>query len=421
MTTIYIETFNSSYNAADSEYMAALLKQAKFDPVDALSQGDLVILNVRTVRGPSAQDVFQRIEWIQKEFPYKPIIIIGCIANTLPEKLKKFSVLGSKQIHHIVEAAEETLHNNIVHLLDTEEMPPLNLPKLRKNPSVEIIPLDRGCLSTCAFCKTKGLETLESYPLPEIVAVAQKAISEGVQQIWLTSQDSMLYGKDINSSLAILLKELTILPGEFKIRLDPGNTADFIRMKLDLIPLLVHSKLFQFLWLTIPSGSNRILKECKLNFTKEQILDTLAELQAQIPSLTFASSIQVGFPLESEDDHLQTTDLLRKTNPDLVLITKHQSTQKGVKAKLPPEETILHRMDFLQGVSNNISSIQNEQWLGWKGTLLIEEQSKDASLWIGRNASYKPMSIVGDFKPGQKVAVKVIKTGISEIRAEVDI
>lgn len=420
MTTIYIETFNCSYNAADSEYMAALLKQAKFDPVDNLPQGDIVILNVRSVRGPSAAEILQRLEWIKKEYPYKGIVIVGCVANSDPDKFKKCSVVGAKQIHHIVEVVEEILHNNIVHLLEREEMPPLTLPKIRKNASVEIIPLDRGCLSACAFCKTKGVSKLESYPILKIAAVAQKAISEGVQQIWLTSQDSMLYGKDINTSLVALLAELITLSGDFKIRLDPGNAADFMNLKSELTPLFSNPKLFQFLWLTIPSGSNRILKELKFNFTKEQILDALAELEAQMPLLTFASSIQVGFPAETEEDHIQTTDLLRKLNPDLVLVSRHQTALKGAKAKLPSEEVILHRLDFLQGVSNNISSIRNEQWRGWKGTLLIEEQSKEAGVWIGRTASYKPMSIVGNFQPGQKVAVKVVKTGISEIRAEVD-
>jgi len=218
MTRFYIETYGCSHNFADSEQMAGLLTQAKFDQVDKLEEADIVIINTCTVKGPTATAFFRRLEQIQQEHPYKIIIIAGCIPQTQPESLKKYPLVGTKQIHHIVEVVEEALNNNFIKLLETGEMPPLNLPKIRKNPAVEIIPISRGCLSACTFCKTKQARgNLNSYPIADIVNVAKKAVAEGVKEIWLTSQDNFCYGFDMGTNLPALLKELIKIPGKFKI------------------------------------------------------------------------------------------------------------------------------------------------------------------------------------------------------------
>lgn len=67
----------------------------------------------------------------------------------------------------------------------------LSLPKIRKNPLIEIIAINSGCLNQCTYCKTKHSRgDLVSYQPEEIVARAQQAFKEGVCEIWLTSEDT---------------------------------------------------------------------------------------------------------------------------------------------------------------------------------------------------------------------------------------
>ena len=121
--------------------------------------------------------------------------------------------MGTKQIHKIVSAVEEAPHDNVLQSLNNDEMPPLNLPRVRKNPIVEILPINRGCLGACTFCKTKKARgNLVSYPLEEIVTATKKAIAEGVKEIWLTSQDTYCYGFDIGTDLPALLEQLVQIP-----------------------------------------------------------------------------------------------------------------------------------------------------------------------------------------------------------------
>ena len=101
----------------------------------------------------------------------------------------------------------------------------LLLPKIRKNPLIEIIPINTGCLNQCTYCKTKHARgELGSYPPEEIVARARQSFTEGVCEIWLTSEDTGAYGRDIGSSLPELLKELVkVIPDGCMLRLGMTN------------------------------------------------------------------------------------------------------------------------------------------------------------------------------------------------------
>jgi len=83
-----------------------------------------------------------------------------------------------------VEVVEETLKGNKVRLLAKKELPSLDLPKIRKNEMVEIIPINTGCLGSCTYCKTKHARgKLGSYAPEAIVKSALKACKEGVKEI----------------------------------------------------------------------------------------------------------------------------------------------------------------------------------------------------------------------------------------------
>lgn len=99
------------------------------------------------------------------------------------------------------------------------------LPKIRKNPLIEIIPINTGCLNQCTYCKTKHARgELGSYPPEEIVARAIQSFQEGVCEIWLTSEDTGAYGRDIGTSLPELLRQLVrVIPDGCMLRLGMTN------------------------------------------------------------------------------------------------------------------------------------------------------------------------------------------------------
>ncbi len=129
------------------------------------------------------------------------------------------SVIGVQQIDRIVEVVEETLKGNNVRLMGKKKKDnkkyggaSLNLPKVRRNPLIEIIAINTGCLNECTYCKTKHARgELGSYYPEEIIERLKQSFDEGVVEIWLTSEDTGAYGRDIGTNVLNLMLPLTLL------------------------------------------------------------------------------------------------------------------------------------------------------------------------------------------------------------------
>lgn len=115
----------------------------------------------------------------------KHIVLAGCVPQGAPKAsfIQGLSVIGVQQIDRVVEVVEETLKGNTVRLFGTKKEngkkvggASLQLPKVRRNPLIEIIAINTGCLNQCTYCKTKHARgDLGSYPPEEIIARAKQA------------------------------------------------------------------------------------------------------------------------------------------------------------------------------------------------------------------------------------------------------
>ncbi|MBU0457557.1 MAG: tRNA (N(6)-L-threonylcarbamoyladenosine(37)-C(2))-methylthiotransferase [Nanoarchaeota archaeon] len=425
MTKFHIITAGCSHNFADSEQMAGLLKESKFEPVDNLEEADVIIFNTCTVKGPTEAVFYKKLNEIKAEHQYKVIIIAGCIAQTDPEKLKKYPLIGTNQIHKIVEVIEEALNDNTIKMLEMGEMPPLNLPSIRKNPIIEIIPISRGCLGACTFCKTKSARgNLKSYTVAEIVERTRKAVEENVKEIWLTSQDNGCYGFDIGTDLPTLLQELIKITGRFKIRIGMMNPDHIPKIREKLIEVYQHEKIFKFLHLPIQSGNDQILEKMQRKHKVAEFKEHIRLFREAVPYINIMTDIIVGFPGETEEQYWDTLNLVRETTPDSINISRFWPRPKTPAAKLKslPGEVIKHRSKVLTDIFNNITKMQNEKWLDWEGPIIIDEKGKpltEENQWIGRNKFYKQVIVGGDFKLGDLIKVKIKKVGEFYLKGEI--
>ena len=411
MTKIYIETYGCSANVADSERMAGLLKEAQFDIVNTSEDADLVILNTCTVKGPSEDKFWRRLKEIQKT--YKIVVVAGCIAQTDYKKLKRFPLVGTKQIHKVVEVVEEALNDNVIREISMEEMPGLNLPTIRKNPIIEIIPISTGCLGACSFCKTKAARgNLQSYPIDDILTKAQKAVNGGIREIWITSQDCGCYGFDIDTDLPTLLEELVKIKGKFKLRVGMMNPDHLLKIQDRLIEVYKSKKIFKFLHLPVQAGDNEVLENMNRLYKVEDFKNQVREFRKEFPNITIATDIIVGFPGENSTQHWNTLTLVRELSPEAVNISRFwqrpNTPATRLKGKIPGD-VIKHRSKTLTDIFHNISLIQNERWLGWEGPIIIDEHGKEEGQWIGRNESYKQVIVKGAYSLGDVIKVKIVK------------
>ena len=421
MTSFYINTFGCSANVVDSEQMAGLLTEAKFTQSESIPEADIVIFNSCTVKTPSENNFFKTINQFRKDHPHKLMVIAGCIPQADPQKFKEYSIVGTQNIQNIVEVVEEALNDNVLQILNNDEMPPLNLPKVRKNPLVEIIPINRGCLGACTFCKTKQARgTLVSYPIKDITDVAKKALKEGIKEIWLTSQDTFCYGFDIKTNIVQLLTQLTAIPGDFKIRIGMGNPDHLPKILDDLITVYKHPKIFKFLHLPLQAGHNYTLQQMNRRYTVQMYREFTDKFKTAIPEINIMTDIIVGYPTESDEHFWGTLQAIRRTNPDSINISKFWSRPGTPAAELKqlPTEVVKKRSKTLTDIFHNISKLNNERWLGWEGKILIDEKGKD-NQWIGRNDSYKQVIVEGNYNLGDTLSVKIQKTSTFALHGKV--
>ncbi len=359
---LWVKTFGCSHNVSDSEYMEGMLSSYGYTllPEAERDNASLWLLNSCTVKNPSQQGMANLITKAHSQG--KSVVVAGCVpqGDRFLMDLEGCSLLGLAQLERVVEVVEQTLAGHTVKLLSKAPLPRLDLPKVRKNPLVEIIPLSTGCLGACTYCKTRHARgKLGSYALEAIWKRARQVLKEGgreggVTEIWLSSEDTGAYGRDLMVNggeegkeggreatlLPRLLEGLTdLLPTNVMLRVGMTNPP-FILNQLDAIAAcLRHPNVFSFLHVPVQAGSNRVLAAMKREYTVEEFCMVVDTLRAAVPGVTIATDIICGFPGETEEDFLETLALVEKYKFSICNISQvptHQAT-----CALPPSPSPL--------------------------------------------------------------------------------
>lgn len=410
---IYFETYGCSLNSSDTETMKGLLKKEGYGLVDDKGSADIIIINSCTVKLPT----FNKFKFLLKKYRKRKLIIAGCVPQTNLELLKDISAIGVEQLKQIAHVVQETLEGNVVHLVSRSTGPRLNLPKIRRNRIIEIIPVSRGCLGECSYCKVKlARGSLFSYDPKEIVRQLKTGLKEGIKEVWLTSQDNGAYGQDIGTTIIELLKTVLSIKGDFKVRLGMAN-PNFVYKYLDgFLELYNNRKLFRFLHTPVQSGSNSVLKAMRRKYTIEDFMMAVVALRHKYPDLTISTDVICGFPTETERDFLTTMQLIKDIKPDIINISKFSPMDQteAAKMKLLTTQTVKSRSQKMTALYRKLSTERNRFWIGWKGEVLVDEKGKK-STWIARNYAYKPV-ILKKGKLGEKKEVKIIRTTAFDLR-----
>ncbi len=421
---IYIKSYGCSLNTSDSETMAGLLKQAGYKLVNKVEEADVVIVNTCIVKTPTETTVLKFI----KKLIGKQIIIAGCMPQVTHYRsvLEKYSLVGTDNIKEIAYVVKETTNGNRVVLIDRNKIDRnknkrLNLPKIRINKAIEIVPIAKGCLGDCSYCIVKQARgSLVSYKKDFIVSSVKKAIAEGVKEIWLTSQDCGAYGKDTGNSLPKLLKAILNIPGDFKVRLGMTNPNFVYEYLTDLIEIYKNEKIFKFLHVPVQSGSNEILKKMKRNYLVEDFRAIVQTFREEIPELTLATDIIVGFPGETDEQFKESLVLVQDVQPDVLNISRFFPRPGTIaeKMKCLPGGLIKDRSRQLTKTFGEISFERNKRWLGWQGNVIVDEIGKNGS-YVGRNYAYKPVVLTtGEELIGKVIKVRVNDVGKHDLRGE---
>ncbi|VVB61379.1 tRNA-2-methylthio-N(6)-dimethylallyladenosine synthase [uncultured archaeon] len=408
---IYIETYGCESNVSSSETLAGLIAEAGHQIVP-FDSADVVILNTCALQLSTENKILRRLSELNMQ--RKRTLVMGCLTEIIKDKIEEVapsaSVAAVSSTGHVVEILEKMGSNTRVLRFKDKPTKLISSPKLKVNPYVAIIPIADGCLGNCTFCIDKITRgTLISNEPDHIIREVQNALAAGAKEIHLVAQDVAAYGMDNGARLPALLRKLTSIPGDFKIKLGSMNPANVMPIVKDMILAYNHPKVYKYIELPVQSGSNKILSEMKRAYTAEQFKNLVAEFRKAYSNITIATDVIIGFPGETDEDFGKTIALINDIKPDVINAHNYSVRPLTKAASMPdqiPSWKIKNRADEVKALSLKYADERNEGWLGWKGDVLVTEFEDGAP--IGRNYAYKPV-LLAKGKNGDTVTADIVQ------------
>jgi len=402
---------------SDGAVLQGCLARAGYELADSIASADVVILNTCAVKGPTENRMIE----ISKRVPrVKKLIITGCLPLVNYERLQKEvpfnGIVGPAAGEKIVQIVKRVSNGETVIALQkaADDLPSLSLPRVQSNPVTSIVPINYGCLGSCAYCCVVFARgPLRSYEVQDIVKRVKEDLDSGLREFWITSQDTACYGRDNGTNLANLLRALCGIKEDFRVRvgmMTPNNVLDMLD---ELVQAFHDDRIFKFIHLPVQSGDDEVLKRMRRFYRVEDFKRAVEAFRRSFPDITLATDVICGFPGETQEDFGRTLELIEEVKPDVVNVSKFFARPKTAAAAMKdsvPLSEIKARSVMASALAKKLSFEKNQRWIGWTGKVLVDEVGKVPGSWVGRNLAYKPVAV----KSTSKLAGKFIHTRITE-------
>ncbi|HIV41019.1 MAG TPA: tRNA (N6-isopentenyl adenosine(37)-C2)-methylthiotransferase MiaB [Candidatus Mediterraneibacter guildfordensis] len=411
--TFCVTTFGCQMNARDSEKLTGILERIGYVEESDEEKTDFVIYNTCTVRENANQRVYGRLGQlgrIKKKNPHMMIALCGCMMQEpeVVEKLKKSYrfvdlIFGTHNIFKFAELLAIRMESGrtVIDIWKDTDKIVEDLPSERKYPFKSGVNIMFGCNNFCSYCIVPYVRGRERSRDPKaIIREIERLVADGVVEVMLLGQNVNSYGKTLEHpiSFAELLQEIEKIDGLERIRFMTSHPKD---LSDDLIRVMADSeKICRHLHLPVQSGSTRILEKMNRRYTKEGYLALVDRIKTVMPDISLTTDIIVGFPGETEEDFLETMDVVKKAGYDSAftfIYSKRTGTPAAVMEDQVPEAVVKDRFNRLLQVVQEISAQRCAIHEGTVQTVLAESvNDHDSSLITGRLGNNLLVHFPGD-------------------------
>lgn len=426
--TFCVNTFGCQMNARDSEKLIGILEQIGYVKKET-EDADFVIYNTCTVRENANNKVYGRLGYLHSQKKKNPDMMIGLCGCMMqePEVVEKIRtsyrfvdlVFGTHNIYKFAElivAAFESKGMIVDIWKDTDKIVE-DLPVERKYTFKSGVNIMFGCNNFCSYCIVPYVRGRERSRDPkDIIREIERLVADGVVEVMLLGQNVNSYGKNLEHPMtfAQLLEEVEKIDGLERIRFMTSHPKD---LSDELIEVLGKSKkICKHLHLPLQSGSSRILKEMNRHYTKEQYLELVKKIRAAVPDIALTTDIIVGFPGETEEDFLETMEVVKQVQYDSAftfIYSKRTGTPAATKEDQVSPEVVKDRFDRLLHVVQEIGSQKAGALQGTVQKVLIEEiNAQDEHLVTGRLSNNSVVHVPG----GADLIGKIVNVSLDECK-----
>ena len=361
-----IQTHGCQANEADTEVIKGMLESQAFKETNILEEADLIVINTCAIRENAENKVFGELGRLKSYKRVNPDLIIavaGCMPQeeaTVERILSKYKhvdiVFGTHNISSFLNYLYYVMVENkkMIEVFSEEGNIIEHLPQARDNRFKAWVNIMFGCDEFCTYCivpYTRGKE--RSRRKEYIIEEVKKLVELGYKEITLLGQNVNSYGLDFADEqydFADLLNELSDLDMP-RIRFTTSHPKDFSDELIDVIAR--KKNVMPYIHLPVQSGSDKVLKKMNRKYSKEQYLDLVERIYNKIPDVSITTDIIVGFPTETEEDFLETLDLVKKAKFEGAYTFVYSARKGTPAAKYETDVTLqvakdrLHRLNEL--------------------------------------------------------------------------
>ncbi len=421
-----IQTFGCQMNEHDSEKLCAMIEEMGYEKSVLQQECDLIIYNTCAVRENAELKVYGNLGALKNQKRKNPdlkIAVCGCMMQQphVVEEIKtKYRhvdlVFGTHNIYKFPELLATSMDSESM-LVDVWDVDGEVVEGLRSNRKFELkafVNIMYGCNNFCTYCivpYTRGRE--RSREVKDILDEIKELVKNGTKEVTLLGQNVDSYGKTLDEKVtfAQLLRKVNEIEGLERIRFmtsHPKDISDEV-----IYAMRDCEKVCEFLHLPVQCGSTSLLKKMNRHYSKEYYLDIIEKTRREIPDIAFSTDLMIGFPGETEEDVLDTIDVVRKVKYDTAftfIYSKRKGTPAANMENQIPEQVKHERFNrVLEAVNEEIAKI-SESYKDKVVEVLVEGRSKtDETLLTGRTRQNKLVNFTGgnDDLVGKLVNVKI--------------
>ncbi|MCR1950075.1 MULTISPECIES: tRNA (N6-isopentenyl adenosine(37)-C2)-methylthiotransferase MiaB [unclassified Clostridium] len=434
----YIETWGCQMNEEDSEKLSGMLKSVGYTKTESIEEAGIIIYNTCCVRENAENKVFGNLgelKHLKKKNPDLIVAVCGCMmqqegmADKILQKFPHVNIIfGTHNAYKFPEYLNRvrTEGVQVKEIFNKESEIVEGLPIDRESDVKAFVTIMYGCNNFCTYCVVPYVRGRErSRKSEDIINEIKDLVSKGYKEITLLGQNVNSYGKGLEEDIdfAKLLRKINEVDGLERVRFMTSHPKD---LNKDVILAIKEcDKLCEQIHLPVQSGSDRILKKMNRHYTKEYYLELIDMIKREIPDVSLTTDIIVGFPGETEEDFLDTLDLVERVGYDSAftfIYSRRNNTPADMMLNQVPDADKHNRFDRLIKVVNEGVIKSNKVYEGKTVEVLVEGPSKnDETKLTGRTRNGKLVNFSGEnVKAGDLVNVKIVRAQPFSLIGEVE-
>ncbi len=436
--TVAVVTLGCSRNEVDSEELAGRLAADGWTLVDDVESAEVALVNtcgfIESAKKDSI-DALLEANSLKGHGQTRAVVAVGCMAerygNELAEALPDTDailsfddyqdisarlqsiVAGNSHAPHIPRDRRALLPIAPADRADTRESSEFSRKRLGDAPWAPL-KIASGCDRRCSFCAIPYFRgSFISRRPHEILDEARWLVTNGVTELFLVSENTTSYGKDLGDLQLMekMLPEIAAIEGVERVRLSYLQPAE---MRPTLIQAMIATpKTVPYFDLSFQHSSPTVLRRMRRFGDNEKFLHLINQIRVLSPEAGIRSNFIVGFPGETQEDFDELARFITEAKLDAVGIFGYSDEDNTEALKIDgkiDEEVIAQRVETLSSLADEMVSLRAQARIGETIRVLIE----DAELQEGRAAHQGPevdgsTTFIGtNFAAGQYVDAVVI-------------